>query len=45
MSVITDTQEIEVKGPVEPRHFRPGNTVGPIKKEILKPVSVRKQQI
>lgn len=32
MSVITDTQEIEVKGPVEPRRFRPGNTIGPISK-------------
>lgn len=32
MFIITDIQEIEVKGPVEPRHFRPGNTVGPISK-------------
>lgn len=32
MFVITDIQEIEVKGPVEPRRFRPGNTVGPISK-------------
>lgn len=31
-SVITATQEIEVKGPVEPTRFRPGKTIGPLSK-------------